>query len=468
MTITETLLSTLPASPTANTTSYTSVHVADPASAADQIILVYLVTTGGQVDPSSVTGYGLTFTQIAAINSGSTIREMLYAADATTISSAATEVVVSYAASQTGQVILSKLFTGVDVSGGIAVGAGKPIVQAPTGTGTSGTGSITMAAYSATGNREAAAFIHSANEGNTAEAGWTMEASASGNYNTPATSMGFEHKLDAQDTSPTMTWTTTTNAWRGIAVELNEKVAGGTQGSYTAVIGLTGTVARAMQPRLDIGLASTLAVARASLVARTIALSATLTVAALKAISRAIALGATYAVVVTSLKIKVLAIAIGATLTVATAKQARHIIAMGVTFGVAVTKQASHVIAVASTLTVAAVRSVRKAAALAATLTVAVTSSKVVTLAVSITATFTVGLVRLVARTIGHALSLGVGISTQVTPGGGPVVEPLTITREGTKAGGGATGSPLRVTRSGVLAGGAPSGSVDVVTRQGP
>jgi hypothetical protein len=108
-------------------------------------------------------------------------------------------------------------FLGVDTS----LGALAALIQCVTAVNTTGTGSVSLSAFRSPDNRPVGVFSHTASEANTVDAspaGYTMINDE--NYATPARSMGTEWNPSATDTTVTMTWTTNTVAWLGIAAEI--------------------------------------------------------------------------------------------------------------------------------------------------------------------------------------------------------------------------------------------------------
>ncbi|TLZ54000.1 MAG: hypothetical protein E6K15_09705, partial [Methanobacteriota archaeon] len=105
--------------------------------------------------------------------------------------------------------------TNVDLSGGVAAA----FVQSPTGSGTAGSGSITLASPGNSANRPVSGWFHAAQEGTNPRANWA-EAD-DGNHNNPGTGVESQWRSDAFETTASASWSTS-SAWLGIAAELKQ------------------------------------------------------------------------------------------------------------------------------------------------------------------------------------------------------------------------------------------------------
>lgn len=216
---------------------FSSVDASSFSSAAHTpptgVIICFVNTRTANSDATSppniptVTGNGLTWTQIATVtyNSSSAIhrgRLTLFAADNT--GGTATNGATSFdfaGQTQTGYGVSFFYATGVDVSGGLAAA----FVQAPTNTGsTLTTLSVNLAAAGHADNRPIAGFAHSANETATERTNWT-EVDDDGT-SSPTTSLETQYRSDTFETTASASWSSNV-ACAGIAAELKATIAGG-------------------------------------------------------------------------------------------------------------------------------------------------------------------------------------------------------------------------------------------------
>src|SRR5881409_3718789 len=92
-------------------------------------------------------------------------------------------------------------------------------VQSPTGSGTAGSGSITLASPGNSANRPVSGWFHAAQEGTNPRANWA-EAD-DGSHNNPGTGVESQWRSGAFETTASASWTTS-SAWLGIAAELKQ------------------------------------------------------------------------------------------------------------------------------------------------------------------------------------------------------------------------------------------------------
>src|SRR2546421_231112 len=167
----------------------------------------------GTPNQPTVSGNSVAWAAIKTINVGFN-RFTLFGANSA--GSAAGATTVDFAGqSQSG--IEASFFhvTNVDLSGGVAAA----FVQTPTGSGTAGSGSITLASPGNSANRPVSGWFHAAQEGTNPRANWA-EAD-DGNHNNPGTGVESQWRSDAFETTASASWSTS-SAWLGIAAELKQ------------------------------------------------------------------------------------------------------------------------------------------------------------------------------------------------------------------------------------------------------
>src|SRR5207249_11107465 len=96
-------------------------------------------------------------------------------------------------------------------------GVAAAFIQSPTGSGTAGSGSITLASPGNSANRPVSGWFHAAQEVTTPRANW-VEAD-DGSHNNPGTGVESQWRSEAFETTASASWSTS-SAWLGIAVEL--------------------------------------------------------------------------------------------------------------------------------------------------------------------------------------------------------------------------------------------------------
>jgi len=197
-------------------TSYTCSPTYTPAAGA--LLVAFVVTTLGAtpLDPTSVTGHGVTFTMLtlSARTLSTTHAVSVWIANSGA-SPSSTAVVASYGAvSQTGGAVIEFEVTMVDLT----TLAGS-VVQQPTNTGTATSGTVTLSAAAHANNRPMSFWLHLANEATTFRTNWTETAGADGNFNTPPTGAEGQFRSDAFETTASASWTTS-SLWRGVALEI--------------------------------------------------------------------------------------------------------------------------------------------------------------------------------------------------------------------------------------------------------
>jgi len=197
---------------TANTNSFATGSWTPPTSGLLVLFVGDEVGSGTPNQPT-VSGNSVAWTAIKTINVGAN-RLTLFAANSA--GSAAGVTTVDFAGqSQSGCEATFFHVTNVDLSGGVAAA----FVQSPTGSGTAGSGSITLASPGNSANRPVSGWFHATQEGTSPRANWA-EAD-DGSHNNPGTGLESQWRPDAFETTASASWSTS-SAWLGIAAELKQ------------------------------------------------------------------------------------------------------------------------------------------------------------------------------------------------------------------------------------------------------
>lgn len=214
-------------------TSFANTSWTPPTSGL--IILYVIGKRAAALDTPTVSGNGITWTQIGAtLNCGGSNHGLsLFGANASGSSAGVTT--ISFGANT--QLHCSASFfhaTGVDLTGGVPAA----FVQTATGVGTGTTGTATLAAASASDNRPIVGFFHAANEAKAPRTNWTEVDDLAGTSG--IRNLETQYRLDAFEVTATATWATSDN-WGGIAAELKAEAA-------TATPTTSSTVPRSLRP----------------------------------------------------------------------------------------------------------------------------------------------------------------------------------------------------------------------------
>ena len=238
-------------------TSYANSSWTPPTSG---LIIVYVAARrAAALDTPTISGNGITWTQIGVTldASGANHGLSLFGANAT--GSAAGVTTVDFGGNtQLGCCVSFFHATGVDLTGGVAAA----FVQNPRAIGSSTTGSVTLAAVSAADNRPISGWYHVTNEAVTPRANWTeLDDLAGATHNRV---LETQYRDDAFETTATATWATSDN-WGGIAAELKaEVVVPPTPSSSTAIHSIR-PVFRGGEPSYEIWLTTDIGVRIAQL-----------------------------------------------------------------------------------------------------------------------------------------------------------------------------------------------------------
>jgi hypothetical protein len=173
------------------------------------------------LNTATMSGNGITWTQIATVQygSGSIHRLTLFGANASGSSAGATTVDFG-ANTQTYCSVSFFQATSVDLSGGVAAA----FVQSPTNSGGAAlVGDVTLAAAGNANNRPVSCFSHPANEATTQQTNWTKLDDLAGTVPTRGTMSAY--RGDVFDTAAHASWATSA-VWGGIAAEIKAAVAG--------------------------------------------------------------------------------------------------------------------------------------------------------------------------------------------------------------------------------------------------
>jgi hypothetical protein len=178
------------------------------------LIIVYarsFRSGGGDPNTPTMSGNNLTWVQIAtALNATSNHRITLFAANASGSTTGVTT--IDFAAqNQDGCRASFMLATNVDLTGGVAAA----FVQAPTGSATGTSASITLAAAANAANRPISGWAVSGSVSFTPRTNWTEmdELGGAGHHES-------QYRADAFETTASATWGGSSQDWVGIAAEL--------------------------------------------------------------------------------------------------------------------------------------------------------------------------------------------------------------------------------------------------------
>jgi hypothetical protein len=182
------------------------------------LIILYVFSRAATApNTPTVTGNGITWTQIATVPDATPVRRLtLFGANASgTISGVTTADFAGQ--SQTSIHMVFMHAADVDLSGGVAAA----FVQAPTGTATGTSASITLAAAGNSGNRPIAGYA--TNVTITPRTNWTeMDEMPS----TGAQILETQQRPDAFESTSSATWDGASRTWVGIAAELKVSPGG--------------------------------------------------------------------------------------------------------------------------------------------------------------------------------------------------------------------------------------------------
>lgn len=185
---------------------------------ANELVIAFCVNTyaSAPVDPTGVTGHGLTYSALTLGTSTLSTTHKLSAWVAKTGASPTSVACIStVSGTTTGGAIIEFLVTGADVSGT----ALQAIVAATaTNTGTSTTPTVTLSAAADALNRAMTFVVSLSITDITTSGSWTLSAGAFGNFNTPATSAAALFKNNVFDTAGAAT--SANVAWRMVGVEI--------------------------------------------------------------------------------------------------------------------------------------------------------------------------------------------------------------------------------------------------------
>lgn len=188
---------------------------------ANELVIAFAETnySSSPVDPTGVTGHGLTYTALTLGTSTLSTTHKLSVWVAKTGGSptnvACTDTV---SGTTTGSSITEFEVVGADVSG-TAVQAIQDSSATNTGSGTSAT--VTLSNPTLTGNRAMAFVTVLANAAPTAAGSWTLTAGAAGNFNSPATGAAVLFQNGKFDTAGAAT--VSSASWRMVGIEIKSK-----------------------------------------------------------------------------------------------------------------------------------------------------------------------------------------------------------------------------------------------------
>jgi hypothetical protein len=199
--------------------SYAPPTAWTPAARSLIVAFVENSLAASPIDPTSVTGHGVSFTKLTLGTStlGTTHKISVWVANSGTSPTSDATTVDFGGVAQTGCAIIEFEVPGVNLDGDV-------ILQNPTASGTGTSGSITLAPASNSENTQLAFFVHQANEGTTPRTNWTEPTGADGNFSSPATGAAAQYRTDTFETTASASWTTS-SAWIGVVLELEAALA---------------------------------------------------------------------------------------------------------------------------------------------------------------------------------------------------------------------------------------------------
>lgn len=191
---------------------------------ADTLLVTFVLSTNTAIDPTGVTGHGLTYSKLAvgvaplAVGGADSAMSVWVAkagASPTSVGPVAT-----FSSSVRGVMIFEYQVSGADITG---TNASDAIAQSVTSSGTGTTAATTLAAASNAANAVMYFVGHAENESTTEQTGWTEPTSPASDYSYQAAGnnqVGGEVQFNTTfSTSARATWSTS-SPWRGIAIEI--------------------------------------------------------------------------------------------------------------------------------------------------------------------------------------------------------------------------------------------------------
>ena len=226
------------ANPDINTgTDGTSAATASWVPPASGLICAFVWTRSTNGHIQAMSGNGITWHQIATVQSATVHRLTLFAANASGSTTGATTISIVGGDTAIGFRVSFLHVTGVDLTGGVAAA----FVQAPTNQAANvATLSVNLAAAGNAANRAIAGFAHAANEATTPRTNWTeLDDLATG---APNNALETQYRGDAFETTASASWASSVQAL-GIAAEIKAALTVFTQ-SVGGTVSPAGTVTK--------------------------------------------------------------------------------------------------------------------------------------------------------------------------------------------------------------------------------
>jgi PKD repeat protein len=206
-----------------SSTDATSYSFAPVTASNSRLYVVFLATSidsGTAPLASSVSGAGLTFTEIGTaggvLYSGTSGNRRIQAWRALVGSGATTgSIAIALSGASTGMDAVLLEFDGVDTSG--SNGSGAVVQSASNGASSVTSLTVTLGAFAGGGNRPVAFFSHRVSEATTEEAGYTELDDAS--HGSPSAGAECEWNASAAETTPSASWASAAVAG-GFAIEV--------------------------------------------------------------------------------------------------------------------------------------------------------------------------------------------------------------------------------------------------------
>lgn len=196
--------------------TYTASPTWTPAANS---LLVALVVgcSASPSDPTGVTGHGQTYSKVVLPTATLSTTHIMsvWVANAGASPSSVAEV-ASFDGTPTGDALICFEITGWE-SDELPINAFGTSINTGTGSGTTGTVTLSLRPDVTSEHVNLSFWLHLANEATTPRTNWTETAGADGNFNSPATGAEAQFRTDVFELTNTATWTGNVS-WRGLGL----------------------------------------------------------------------------------------------------------------------------------------------------------------------------------------------------------------------------------------------------------
>jgi hypothetical protein len=198
--------------------TYTTSPTTTPAP--NSLLMAFVVScyASAPTEPTGVTGHGQTYTKVTLPSNALSTTHLisLWIANAGGAPTSAA-VVASQGGTTTGGAVIECEITDVDFE---TLLSSLAYLQTATGTGTTGTVAVPLAAHNVNDDVLISFWVHLANEATNPRTNWTETSGADGNFNSPATGVEMQFRTDVYENTASATWTTSA-AWIGLVVGID-------------------------------------------------------------------------------------------------------------------------------------------------------------------------------------------------------------------------------------------------------